>query len=710
MNIPSEMREKPNWILWRNEDGRKVPYQIDGRHAKSNDRTTWVNFIEVEELVNDTFGLGFVFDGSGIVGIDLDACLIDGEIQPWAQEIIERIQAPVEISPSGSGVHLYGRGEVGKGRKAAVKADGPPGKSPGIEMYDRGRYFAFTGDWLVPPGDNLPDITDGLAWLQDRFWPKPVSSSAPPLASNHNVIERARRYLQEVPPAISGSGGHNQTFFAACKLVIGFGLSPDDAYPLLAEWNERCEPPWTEKELRHKLDSADKQEGERGELLRERPGFVDSDVDLGPLISSLTATTEQEKPKQEPDITLPPEVFDGMPRLMRLAFDWTLATAIKPQPELTIAAMIALFGAILGRKVRDDYDTRTNVMILGLSPSGSGKEHPRQCCKRILYEADLAKINAPERIGSHAGLISVVSTHPVRLFLLDEIGRLLLTMRDPKASHLYNIGTVLMQMYSSANTTWIGDAYADQSKTKTIDQPAVSVFGTSVPGSFYRGLSIDNISDGLLGRMLLIESQGYVSRQKPRRLDVPEELLDGIRSFEWGGEWEPAGNLEKQHPRPRLVPKTAEANERHEIYCREVDARHRTDSEDEATLWARTPEKEAKLALIYACCENPRSPEITLDAVNWGRKIANYSTRKLLHEAGRRVHVNREWGEHEDRAWERLKDGMTQRDFQRATRLRKRELNEMLETWIEAGAIEIVKLEGRGRPSREIRKLTNKCP
>jgi hypothetical protein len=55
--------------------------------------------------------------------------------------------------------------------------------------------------------------------------------------------------------AISGKDGSGATFAVACALVK-FGLSPDDAWPLLVEYNQRCAPAWSERELRHKLEDA----------------------------------------------------------------------------------------------------------------------------------------------------------------------------------------------------------------------------------------------------------------------------------------------------------------------------------------------------------------------------------------------------------------------------------------------------------------------
>lgn len=68
-------------------------------------------------------------------------------------------------------------------------------------------------------------------------------------------FERARAYVGKMDAAIEGSGGDTQTFIVACKLVE-FGLSPHEAWPLLVEYNQRCEPPWREDGLRRKLEDA----------------------------------------------------------------------------------------------------------------------------------------------------------------------------------------------------------------------------------------------------------------------------------------------------------------------------------------------------------------------------------------------------------------------------------------------------------------------
>lgn len=90
------------------------------------------------------------------------------------------------------------------------------------------------------------------------------------------ILERARRYLVTLPPAISGARGHDATFKAACRMAHGFALGEADALGLLREWNQNCQPPWSESDLIHKVRSAINatHREPRGYLLgrAERPG------------------------------------------------------------------------------------------------------------------------------------------------------------------------------------------------------------------------------------------------------------------------------------------------------------------------------------------------------------------------------------------------------------------------------------------------------
>lgn len=68
-------------------------------------------------------------------------------------------------------------------------------------------------------------------------------------------FERARRYLSRVAPAVSGQGGDAQTW-EAMLAIAGFALAPDEAWELAQEYNARCVPPWSDRDLQRKLSDA----------------------------------------------------------------------------------------------------------------------------------------------------------------------------------------------------------------------------------------------------------------------------------------------------------------------------------------------------------------------------------------------------------------------------------------------------------------------
>ena len=87
-------------------------------------------------------------------------------------------------------------------------------------------------------------------------------------------LTRAQKYVLKIPPAISGQHGHDQTFAVAATLLHGFALNEDETWHVLCEYNERCSPPWSESDLRHKLTDAGRltrHSKPRGHLLGKSP-------------------------------------------------------------------------------------------------------------------------------------------------------------------------------------------------------------------------------------------------------------------------------------------------------------------------------------------------------------------------------------------------------------------------------------------------------
>lgn len=87
--------------------------------------------------------------------------------------------------------------------------------------------------------------------------PKTLEPASVPATADDSQEKRARAYVAKMPPAISGAGGHAATFAVARKLIWGFRLDEYTALRILREdYNPRCEPPWPEQDLVHKIRQA----------------------------------------------------------------------------------------------------------------------------------------------------------------------------------------------------------------------------------------------------------------------------------------------------------------------------------------------------------------------------------------------------------------------------------------------------------------------
>lgn len=155
-SAPPAIRDENQWVLWKNiiRGGKatKVPYSVYGTTASSTDASTWSTYessvIRFDERKHA--GIGFVFrEGGGIAGIDLDGCRNPETkvIEEWAWKVIDRFRGYTEISPSETGVKIWIKcsASVAKGINRKLAESAVSSKTPGIEIYTQGRYFAFTG-------------------------------------------------------------------------------------------------------------------------------------------------------------------------------------------------------------------------------------------------------------------------------------------------------------------------------------------------------------------------------------------------------------------------------------------------------------------------------------------------------------------------------------------------------------------------------------
>lgn len=495
-----------------------------------------------------------------------------------------------------------------------------------------GRYDVLGGEPARVPAAMLIACVQALAdAVREKRRTIVPTSSAPTITTPpDNAERRAAAYLDAMPPAIAGSGGHNQTYAAATALVHGFALSRDAAMHLLTtRYNPRCEPPWSEKELRHKVDDAASKSHEkpRGWLLEARRDEPSAHIDLSAL------TTPRQSVHADPGPI--PEHLLAVPGFVGDVVRFNIETAKRPQPVLALAGALCLQAVLSARKVRDALGNRTNLYAVGVADSGAGKDHARKVNKAILFEAGAIELEGNEDLASDAGLFSAVEAQPAVLFQMDEFGRFLRTIGDPKrAPHLYNVLTALMKLYSSADTVYRGKAYADPKRNKVIDQPCVVVYGTTVFEHFYQSLTTESLADGFAARLLVFETDERPTRRWAPQRDAPASVVEAAR---WWHEHVPGGNLAREHPQPRLIETTREARAIFDALAENVDARMEGAPGSVSAAWARAEEKACRLALLHACSANREHAVIDAPAARWACELSEHLTLRLLHVAGQWV-------------------------------------------------------------------------
>jgi hypothetical protein len=550
---------KIGWRIFPIVPGEKRPLTKHG----VKDATTDVEQIQAwwKSTPNANIGLACGAE-SGVYAVDIDvdqAKGIDGyeSIKPYMP-----LPPTVSQATPRGGVH------------ALFKADSPPanknGLLPGVDIRGEGYYVllapSMNGNgkgygWL--PGmspfecglaeypDNLriePEKHDQAPQTAPAAVSEPVAVSGPELAgrAGEDILHRAALYLQECDPAVQGQAGHDKLFWAAGAMTHGYMLDRETSISLLANhYNPMCDPPWdlsspTDRaDFERKVDQsiANPPNRPRGWLLEDS---TPSNVNIAGILASAKAAEEAEAAVAVevaaevgefgetrydwPQNFTAKQRFDYLTQPSGLLGEicaWINASSVRMQPQLTLACSLAFLGTLYGRRVRGEDDTRTNLYCIGVSPSSGGKNHAMSRIRALASAAGCSDRIGGTKFASEAAIERRLTITPACLFMCDEIGHKLISMKNDKTGHRFDIISTLMEMYSMATETFVGKEYATQEPRKLV-QPCCSLYGVSEHGRLIQSIDPEEMSDGWIARCLIF--------------DCGEEMPDFIE--------EPAGSKE----------------------------------------------------------------------------------------------------------------------------------------------------------------------
>lgn len=633
--------------------------------SKSPSRRDWTNLRLVPEVFPESGNIGIILgEPSGwIVDVDLDcaeAIELADQYLPPTPAVTGRPSAPKShrwYIAAGATTQKHTDPTDGSMivelRSTGAQTVAGPSIHPDGEVYEvlEAEPSSVAAPMLAACVRALADavIAKRGAGIQTPTLP-PRDATWPPQSPRvgDEIESRAIRYLEAMPPAVAGSGGHSQTFAAATALVHGFGLAPDVALEILTRhYNPRCVPPWSDKELQHKVNQAATKAHDRpfGWLRDEGNGEPVENVDISALMAKAAGPavvpTRTHAPSP-PDVRDPghlPERLFEVPGFVRQVMDFTLGNAPYPNIGLAFCGAMALQSFLAGRKVCTTGDLRTNLYLLALASSGTGKEFPRKVNSQVLFQIGMAG-SLGDKFASGEGIQDSLVRTGRMLFQNDEMDGVLRQINLDRENSRESIPNILLTLYTSAGDIYPVRVKANQKDPIHIDQPHLTLFGTATPQYFYESLSKRMLTNGFFARLNIIDVGKRGAGQTPGSArELPAGILETAK---WWADFEPGtGNFLNFHPKPLVVPLSPEAADAFRDLRLETEAEY--DKAEEAgdevarTAWSRTCEHANKLALIYACSENHITPVIGLPAVRWASEFAMHQTRRQLYLAS--IHV-----------------------------------------------------------------------
>ena len=156
-------------MLWRYEerDGRKTKPPLNPNTGLRGDVTDPIQWTDYETALGAhqsgryrSNGISVVVHpDSGLVGLDLDHCIVDGKFSEEAQEIVDGVCSYSEISPSGEGVRIFLYGKLPeKGRRLG-----------NFECYDKGRHLTVTGNHIRETPKDINRDQEVIDWFHKKF-------------------------------------------------------------------------------------------------------------------------------------------------------------------------------------------------------------------------------------------------------------------------------------------------------------------------------------------------------------------------------------------------------------------------------------------------------------------------------------------------------------------------------------------------------------
>lgn len=658
------------------EPGSKAPLGElvpSGRNDASLDPDTVCDWWGACEDANPGIACGdiLVIDDDGGLGAWLDGA---------PERLAELTDAPMVKTRSG-GRHFYFRqperdrwGSTqgsNQGRRLAV----------GIDTRGRGGYVVGPGSWVAkdskgPAGgyswlggdvEDVEDLPYPPAWLAEALDHLEKGAPAPGGAASDLVIEGSTEAVT--------SGNRHRSLMRLAGQLRQYGLSSSAVLAGLVDFNERrCDPPKGRNELQRIAEYVMRFEPEA--ILEAYLGCID--VDVFPSSSTESSDDDAGEAAEPHPGDFPEHLYD-VPGFIGEATEWLRSQLWLEQRELPFLAAIAAQATMAARKLTDIRGNWTNLYLIGVAGSGTGKSSTLQRLEKVWTAAgiELADIYGSNDWASDSGLLNEVEDNPAALYAIDEFGHVLKDIGEARSQATAKIAKTLNDLYSAAGGEIRGKAYADKRKT-SIKNPVVNLLAMTQQHWWHKSLTEAMLVDGFAARLIVLPGPRG-ARRSATLTPVPGELSGHAAAwiYDVPEEISVKGNLAKLEGKSRaVVVPWADGVEDELAALQQLADQEMAESVPYAeTMWARVAEKACRLALVYAASTSDRAKacKVTAAGMRWAAELATWATRWAIHDISEHLTCGA--------FSERRKEVLSILNASPDKRLKKRDLTRRLRKW-----------------------------
>ncbi|MDM5182235.1 DUF3987 domain-containing protein, partial [Massilia sp. DJPM01] len=519
-------------MTWRAEqrDGAKstkVPYNptLHNSRGSSTDPGTWGTCDQAVTAYEEGgyTGIGFTLNGDGLVGVDIDHCVLDGKVNPDALALLDALGASyVEISPSGTGLRAFGY--------SPVLEKGCAGTVNGlkVELYSSKRFLTVTGN--VIKGGAISSL-HGFVELAERIR---ADRKINPDTGDLKPATPSQHHAALVSRIHAGDNYHDSLRDLAASLVasgMNGGAAVNHLYGLMDASVGLHDERWAARraDIPALVNSAMEK-------------FAPTSVDISAIVRTPAPRAMQITPSEVPPATnqnVPAHLLT-VPGKLGLMVNFTNETASKPQPHFSVQAALAFGSVVLGRKFCTTQRNWPNLYFLNIGVTGSGKEHAKTVIEECLRAAELGQLIGACDYTSDAAVDSMLLAKPTHISILDEFGMLMESAKSKGNHHGATVRRRLMEVFGRPHSTLQPKAYSTagltvkqraEFGTREVENPSLTLLAMTTPGTFFNAIGSGSMQDGFLNRFIVVHTD--LGRQLSQDIDgasPPQELIDWARS------------------------------------------------------------------------------------------------------------------------------------------------------------------------------------